>query len=404
MVLFRMFINLMSYRWITLFIVVLIEGLSGLGRSASFSPFLKDIVADLSVTMVQISFAYGIANLCSGIALPYIGKAYDRWPVADFLRVFIIGFGGAFITLGLLAYIKPLPLFSIILMTCAFIVIRMGVQTYMLTVRCMVGSWFVNRKEFAIGITTFLLASIASLMPWLSVQAHKHVVWYHFWLVFGICWVVCMSFLVKWVRKPDAPLIKKAVQSVSTDRTFLTKPAFWIVVMALFFKAFQNTGFAFHLIPICQEYGTSKEQVTRMLALTPLFTVTTVFIMERFRRAPAVALFLLMDVALLKTTPYITHSYGIVLFGVLCGIYWGIRQIIAYVVVPKLFGVQCIGAVNGWISAAVCLGSATGPYFMARIHAVHSYHLAIVILQAISIVLLFIWILFRHCFDEQKAE
>ena len=53
----------MSYRWITLLIVVLIEGLSGLGRSASFSPFLKDIVADLSVTMVQISFAYGIVRL-----------------------------------------------------------------------------------------------------------------------------------------------------------------------------------------------------------------------------------------------------------------------------------------------------------------------------------------------------
>ena len=396
--------NLMSYRWITLLIVVLIEGLSGLGRSASFSPFLKDIVADLSVTMVQISFAYGIANLCSGIALPYIGKAYDRCSVTGFLRVFIVGFGGAFMTLGLLAYIKPSPLFSILLMTGAFIVIRMGVQTYMLTVRCMVGAWFVNRRGFATGITTFLLASIASLMPWLSVQVHKHVIWYHFWLVFGICWVVCMSCLVKWVRKPDTPLPKKVIQSVSTDRVFLTKPAFWIIVTALFFKAFQNTGFAFHLVPICQEYGTSKEQVTRMLALTPLFTITTVFVMERFRRAPAVALFLLLDLALLTIIPYITHSYGIVLFGVLCGVYWGIRQIIAYIVIPKLFGVQCIGAVNGWISASVCLGSATGPYFMARIHAVHSYHLAIVTLQVISIVLLFIWILFRRCFDEQKAN
>ncbi|MBR1843736.1 MAG: MFS transporter [Opitutales bacterium] len=193
-----------NYGWVVLFITVLLEGLSGFGRTASFSPFLKDVCRDLAVTSAQISFIYGLANLLTGIALPYIGRWYDRYPTKYFLRVFVTLFGSAFIGMSALKIIAAPPFLNLFILFCAFVAIRMSVQSYMLTGRCMVAAWFKENRGFATGLTCLLLASVASSMPHLNLRLSRFFAWQHVWLTVGIFWLCIMLFLVRWIKKPPA--------------------------------------------------------------------------------------------------------------------------------------------------------------------------------------------------------
>ena len=555
-----------NYGWIVLVLTVLLEGLSGFGRTASFSPFLKDICHDLAVTSAQISLVYGLANLLTGIILPCIGRWYDRCSAKRFLRVFIILFGGSFIGMSALKVFSAPPFFNLFILFCGFAAIRLSVQSYMLTGRCMVAAWFTTHRGFATGLISLLLSSVASSMPRINLYLSHRFPWQRVWFFIGTLWLFVMFFLVHWIKKPPKEVSKaftndrncaenlygqrnsvepnakskssecsadiippnglvtneildicnkpndtnsgafhsndnketvdnffspiecnntveytndtsanfngqlhqrcgeykegtflhtasemhtsmtvfneqnRAVSSVNTpelftsnavasstktfsvgqqmhtengcdispreqfsnhtNQTFQTSCAFWLIMVMFFFKAFQMTALAFHLVPMCEAFGARAEDVTLCLMTTPVVTVLTTFIMGHFFEKIGVKnsllLFLLLDVSLLYSFQYIANGIVLCAYGLTAGAYWGMRQIVAYMVLPQLFGTKSIGAVNGWASACLCLGSATGPYMFAKCHEGHSYLLALNICQWIAVALLLVCFLLKN--------
>lgn len=471
-----------NYGWVVLFITVLLEGLSGFGRTASFSPFLKTVCRDLAITSAQISFIYGLANLLTGIALPHIGRWYDRYPTKYFLRVFVTLFGGAFICMSALKTLSAPPLFNLFALFCAFVAIRMSVQSYMLTVRCMVAAWFKENRGFATGLTCLLLASIASSMPHLNLRLSRFFAWQHVWLTVGIFWLCVMFFAVRWIKKPpavekndfdysckpknaddldaghkinenfdisqkntpenfekSANFAKKTTRSPfaslpssakispfdtsthaansrtispesaaeDTVETFKSSPALWLIMMMLFFKAFQMTALAFHLVPMCEAFGARAENVTLCLMGTPVVTILTTFVAGHFFEKIGIRntlfLFLLLDISLLYSFQYIANNFILCMYGLTAGAYWGMRQILAYMVLPRLFGTKHIGTVNGWASACLCLGSATGPYFFAKCHEAHSYLFALNLCQGFAVLLLLICLVLQKHFKPRET-
>jgi predicted MFS family arabinose efflux permease len=468
-----------NYGWVVLVITVLLEGLSGFGRTASFSPFLKDVCRDLAVTSAQISFIYGLANLLTGIALPYIGRWYDRCPTKIFLRAFVTLFGSAFIGMSALKTLSAPPLFNLFALFCAFVAIRISVQSYMLTVRCMVAAWFKENRGFATGLNCLLLASVASSMPHLNLRLSRFFAWQHVWLTVGIFWLCVMFFAVRWIKKPPAvekndfdysdkpknadnlntehktdeisavpheiapenfeksanfaqkttpspfaPLLssdKASSSDISTHagsqwnasssesasaETFKTSPTLWLIMAMLFFKAFQMTALAFHLVPMCEAFGARAENVTLCLMGTPVITIFTTFIAGHFFEKIGIRntlfLFLLLDISLLYSFQYIANNFILCMYGLTAGAYWGMRQILAYMVLPRLFGTKFIGTINGRASACLCLGSATGPYFFAKCHEAHSYLFALNLCQGFAVLLLLICLVLQKHFKPKE--
>ena len=471
-----------NYGWVVLFITVLLEGLSGFGRTASFSPFLKDVCRDLAVTSAQISFIYGLANLLTGIALPHIGRWYDRRPTKIFLRAFVTLFGGAFIGMSTLKIIAAPPFFNLFILFCAFVAIRISVQSYMLTGRCMVAAWFKENRGFATGLNCLLLASVASSMPHLNLRLSRFFAWQHVWLTVGIFWLCVMLFVVRWIKKPPAvekndfdysgkpenadkldaehrtdensaafsentpenfeesanfaqnatpspfsppPSPAKTFSfdasthaensrstfsseppSKDTEQTFKHSPALWLIMTMLFFKAFQMTALAFHLIPLCEAFGARAENVTLCLMGTPVITILTTFVAGHFFEKIGVRntlfLFLLLDISLLYSFQYIANNFILCLYGLTAGAYWGMRQILAYMVLPRLFGTKFIGTINGRASACLCLGSATGPYVFAKCHEAHSYLLALNLCQWFAVLLLLTCLVLQKHFKPKE--
>ncbi|MBR1843735.1 MAG: MFS transporter [Opitutales bacterium] len=189
-------------------------------------------------------------------------------------------------------------------------------------------------------------------------------------------------------------------------KTFKSSPALWLIMAMLFFKAFQMTALAFHLVPMCEAFGARAENVTLCLMGTPVVTILTTFVAGHFFEKIGIRntlfLFLLLDISLLYSFQYIANNFILCLYGLTAGAYWGMRQILAYMVLPRLFGTKHIGTVNGRASACLCLGSATGPYFFAKCHEAHSYFFALNLCQGFAVLLLFVCLILQKHFKPRE--
>ncbi|MGX8717256.1 MAG: MFS transporter [bacterium] len=387
----------MNRGWFVLMVITLFEGLAGFGRTTALSPFLKDLCHDLSLTTAQIGGAYTLANLFAGFFLPKIGLSYDNKGPAKFMRLYVCLFGGAFIMLSMMNFLELHAFFNFCLFALGFTVIRASVHAYAVVGRSTIAVWFDKNRGIATAISCFILSTIASSVPWLNFQMHKYYEWFQVWLVLGVLWVVLLPWLCIFIKKPAGIVTEQKTPIKRRVRgDFSKKPVFWIIMTALFLKAFQNTGVAFHLIPMCEDFGANPELVTQCLILVSVITNVMTFFcgyfFEKIGSKYSLFLFLILDCFYLFCLKNIAHPYALWGFVFFAGCYWGMNQIVSYMVLPNIFGTKHIGTINGWASSCMCLGSSLGPFVIGLFT---SYRMALVTLMGVANALLVIGFLFR---------
>ena len=390
----------MNLGWFILLVITLIEGFAGFGRTTALSPFLKDLCHDLSLTTAQISGAYTLANLFAGFFLPKIGHSYDHKSPVSFMRFYVCLFGGAFIVLSMLKFRDLHAFFNFCLFALGFAAIRASVHAYAVVGRSTTAVWFDKNRGIAAATSCFILSTIASAVPWMNFQIHKHYEWFQLWLVIGVFWIILLIGTCNFIKKPAhcETQSKTAKQKVRGD--FIKKPVFWIIMAALFLKAFQNTGVAFHLIPMCEDFGANPELVVKSLILVSIITNVITFLcgyfFNKIGSKYSLFLFLMLDCFYLLCLKNIASPYALWGFVFFAGCYWGMNQIVTYMVLPNIFGTKYIGTVNGWASSCMCLGSSLGPFIIGLMKDVSSYNLALISLMVAANGLLIIGLLLRN--------
>ena len=384
----------MNYGWIVLMLITLIEACSGFGRTSSLSPYVNDLCIDLDLTRSQLSGAYTLANLFAGFLLPFIGKFYDKCTTPNFLRIHIAIFGSAFFILSMLPYLQVGAFGNFLVFLLCFSGIRSSVHAYGVVGHSMIATWFAQKRGFATGITCLVLSTIASSMPWVNLQLHQIFHWQHIWLTVGICWFCLVFPICGFIKKPkQASYItkKETPLEFNSIKQFLKQPIFWLILVALFFRAAQNTGIAFHLIPICEELGAPSQQVTFCFMIISIFSILTTFTfghcLDKLGVQWSLMIFLLADFIFLFALRFIGHSgtiYFYILFG---GLYWGLAQVVTYMIIPKIFGVKRIGTINGCASASTCLGSSLGPLILGLIKDYSTYALGLSCFVCVALIL-----------------
>jgi|GEM_PF-3182660 len=373
----------MNYGWIVLGIITLFEGLSGFGRTSALSPFLKDLCHDLDLSNAQISVAYALANLFAGLALPYIGQTYDRCKTANFLRIYILVFSGAFIGMSMLKFMQFNNFVNFCIFLFGFGCIRTAVHAYTVAGRSTAAVWFDKKRGLATSLSCFLLSTIASFMPWMNYKLHEKYEWYHVWLVVGLIWGTITIWLCNFIKDPQNKKILKVAPKAenNSNHGFIKQPIFWLIMLALFFKEFQNTGIAFHLIPMSEEFGAKAEAITLSFIFISIVNSTITFVFGHFFEKIGVKLilllFLIFDCCFLFCLKGAASTPLLCCFVLFCGFYWSLNQIVIYLVIPKIFGKKYIGKIQGYASAFACLGSSCGPFFMGLIKASSSYQNAL---------------------------
>lgn len=384
----------MNYGWIILGIITLFEGLSGFGRTSALSPFLKDLSHDLDLSIFQISIAYSLANLFAGLVLPYVGQSYDRCKTANFLRIYIIVFSGMFIALSMLKFMQFNSFINFCIFLLGFWGIRTAVHAYTVAGRSTTALWFDKKRGLATALSCFLLSTIASFMPWINYKLHEKYEWYQVWIVVGIIWGTVTFWFCNFIKDPKN---RKAIKTVSTtenneQNNFIKRPIFWLIMLAIFFKEFQNTGIAFHLIPMSEAFGSKPEIITLCFIFISIVNSTVTFVFGHFFEKISVRLilllFLIFDCCFLFCFKGAASTPLLCCFVVFCGTYWALNQIVNYLVIPKIFGTKSIGKLQGYASSFACLGSSSGPFMIGLIKATSSYQNALTFCIITSIILL----------------
>ena len=381
--------------WSVLLVVTLLEGLSGLGRTAAFSPFLNDLCRDLSLSRTQISAAYALAHLATMFVLPSIGRLFDRASFPKFLSIFTLLFGISFVGMSGLGIIGTTPLVSLFVLWFGTFGIRMALHSYSIAGRSTIALWFPKKRGVAMGIYTLFTTLIGSAVPSIAYHLHQHFTWAGVWVTIGLLWI-WMLLLCPCSAKPppqNIPTVSSPLPSSSEKKATCQPMVFYFVMMTLFFKALQNTGITLHWMPMCRQFGADAEKVSFGFMPIAVVSITTTFIFGHFFKkitpVTVLLLFLSADLGMLCAAKAIAATVGVYGFILFTGLYYGLNNVVATLVLPVLFGVRKIGALHGWAYAFVSFGSSVGSFYFGWMSDRASYQTALsVCMVAVCVLIL----------------
>jgi hypothetical protein len=358
------------------------EALSAFGRTSAFSPFLEQLGKDLHVSQNTISASYTLANLTAGLLLPCIGKLFDGLPGYLFSSLLVIAFGMSFIILGHCREISILLGVSCPLMLwMGFSSIRTCIRGFEVLDRSMVAIWFDKQRKWATSLACLILAVIASAIPWIVYKLNQRYTWQALWMLQGSYFILILLPFCLFIKKKHAPIRKQPprLSRLLKDRdfNFLKTYAFWIFTAILFLQALQNTGLAFHLVPICKELKVNPESILKSIMGISVLSIIISFIasdfFDKWGPKQLFACFCLSNLLWGVSVLFLSCKLSQYAFIVGCGFSWGMNHSLMYMTWPYVFGTQNIGTINGFVSAFVCLGSSLGPLFFSCLKSLYSY-------------------------------
>lgn len=368
-----------------------------MGLSCGVGVFTDVLIENFNLTRQQVSLAYLIGTLASGLALPHAGRMLDRWGMRKgaFLAAFFLGLSLLYFSqadhltrvLGGMLRAETAAAFGIVLL--GFFFIRywgQGVLT--LASRNMAGKWFNRYRGIAIGFSSVTVSITFSASPSLLNLLVETLGWRGAWMVLGLGIGLGVASFI-WFFFRDNPeecdlqmdgrdpipaeqetnedlIIYRDYQRSEALRTY----AFWIFTVGFAWHALLFTAYAFHVVDIGRFAGIERQEMFLLFFYAAFISVITnlgagwlstyirlrnLLILQNLSLgAFALAFAYLESLLLLKVIVVIAIGIG--------GGLWGNLNSIVY---PRFFGRQHVGAISGFAMSAIVVASALGPYLFS---------------------------------------
>ena len=259
--------------------------------------------------------------------------------------------------------------------------------------RSTIALWFSKKRGVAMGIYTLFTTLIGSAVPSIAWHLHQHFTWAGVWVTIGLLWMWMLALCPFAVKPPPQNVPTVALPSSSEKKATYQPTVFYFVMTTLFFKAFQNTGITLHLMPMCREFGADAGKVSFGFMPIAVVSITTTFIFGHFfkKMTPATVLLLFLgaDLGMLCAAKSLSATVGVYGFILFTGLYYGLNNVVATLVLPVLFGVRKIGALHGWAYAFVSFGSSVGSFYFVWMSDCASYQTALTLCMVAVFVLMF---------------
>ncbi|NED99449.1 MFS transporter [Phytoactinopolyspora halotolerans] len=355
------------------------------------------MIADLGVSRSAISTAYLIGTLCGAVAMPWVGRALDRFGVRRTMAVIGAVFGAVLIALSAVTEIVGL--------TAGFAGIRMAGQGALgLTATTATALWFAKKRGFATGIVSAVGAIGISMTPLVMegfIASHS---WRTAWLVEGVAiWLVVIPIALLGMRDRPAQLgqipdgarkpedgDRAHVEWGATLAHTVRSPYFWVVTAGVAACGLLSTAVNFHQISLLGERGlTPGEAAGNFLWQTIamlLATLATGALVDRAHPRWLILAAMALLTGGLVLGAYVTPGLTAVAFGALLGAAGGSMRVLEAATFPRYFGTAHLGSIRG-IVVSVSVGStAFGPLIYATAHDwTGSYSDVLVVTAAIPV-------------------
>lgn len=408
------------YGWITLIAGIIGVLMSIPGQTMGVSVFTDHLIRDLPVDRVQLSTAYMIGTVMSGLIITYAGALYDR------LGARVIAMGAGFMLGVMLFYLSNIEglirsftgifpsvddyKISVALLVFGFFGIRFfGQGVLTMTSRNMVMKWFDKRRGFANGLLGVFTAFGFSYSPRILQKIISGNGWDVTWVILGaFIGIIFVVFAFVFFRDnpsdagmiSDGKIIKPKNKGFKStpDRDYSLREAistysFWIFNLNITLIALFFTAFTFHVESIFDYNGMDSE--TAFSIFLPSSVVAACVHMGGSWLSDYVKLkyILIFSYAAILLSGYglLTLSPGAGLYPLILGngIVIGTFNILIAVTWPRFYGLKNLGIISGFVMSWSVVGSALGPFlFSLSERYMNSYHPVVIFISSITAVLL----------------
>ncbi|WP_219420018.1 MFS transporter [Pseudonocardia nigra] len=344
------------------------------GQTAAVSVFIDPLVAELGVSRAAVSTAYLIGTLAGAAALPYVGRAMDRYGARPVLLAVGAVFGAVLVGLSAVT--------GLVGLTAGFVGIRFAGQGALTLVATTLVAYHVQRRlGTAIGLVTAVGSAGISLVP---IGLEALIAEHGFrtaWFAQGIAvWVLIVPIALLGVprRRPVAdPAPSGADEPAPPPRgpgraVILRTPMFWVLAGGIGVLSMVGTALTFHQVDVLGERGlTSAEAAATFLPQTVAGLSCTLLIgmlLDRISPRPVMVGSMLVLIVALVAGGFIGPGWGALLYGVSLGAAGNSFRTVEAAALPRYFGTDSIGEIRGIVHAVAVAASAVGPVLLALGH------------------------------------
>ncbi len=359
--------------------------MSAPGQSYSVSAFKKPMQDALGISETNVSFAYSVATIVSGLILPWTGRMVDRFGARVVLPTAAALLG---ISCFVMSYVTNVPMLYV-----GFTLIRcLGQGAMWLVGTWIVGEWFLRKRGFATAVSGLGSSLSVMLFPVLNLYLIKQYGWQPTWRILGL--IVAVSIVVPAILflrnrpediglhpdgidpddgvektcKADTTAIQPTEESW-TMREVLLDATYWKLLSVGVCTGMIGTGLVFHQETIFAQRGISKDLAMWLISIQALVGTVSAFwagsLTDRYPAEKLLGIAMLMfsiSIAIIYALP---HWSFVFVFALLNGLNGAVQRTAGTVVWVNYYGRQNQGVIRGGAMSAMILAAAAGPLPLA---------------------------------------
>ncbi|MGJ3251519.1 MAG: MFS transporter [Elainellaceae cyanobacterium] len=410
------------YGWIILIVCTIGIIMSIPGQTVGVSVFTDPLIQATGLSRLQLSNAYLIGTLSSGLLLPLGGRLLDRWGARAIAFISSLWLAATLCYLSLgdrltvaltqLLSLESGSVIALILLITGFTSLRFSGQGMLTMVsRTTLGKWFDQRRGFVSGVSGIFVSFGFACAPLLLSMLIDGFGWRNAWFFLAalvgvgmgaIAWLfyrdnpeVCglqMDGLIRNTQNQenaeavpssrpssksehdDANRRNSPLRRYSTPRDFtrseaLRTLAFWAVTLALSTQALTVTGITFHIVDIGTATGLSRTQTVAIFLPIAIFSTLTGYLIgiasDRTHLKVLFIGMMLFEATGIACAVNLGDIWfrGLAVVGL--GVSGGCFGTLSAVALPRYFGRSHLGAISGIQMMSMVIASALGPSLLA---------------------------------------
>jgi len=339
---------------------------SSIGQSFFIGLFNSNIRQELNISNAEFGSIYGIATLCSSLALIWVGKKIDDLKLVNYslLVVIFLSFAALFFS-----FVN-----GIILLAMGIFFLRLSGQGLMAHTASVSTSRFFNQSRGkALSYIWVGMSFGEFLLPIIIVYLLTFIYWRNLWQGFSIVIILLLPIFayltVKKIsifsrEKKNGDNDNKVIDSIKswTRSEVLKDLKFYTILPAMLASSFIITGIVINQTFIIESKDWGKFAMAQSFMIYSIFTVATLFfsgfLVDKFTSRK---IFPLLNVPLLISLIVLAifdHSYTAFVFMGFMGISNGLTNVLMSSFWAEIYGVNYLGSIKALTGSLMVFSTA----------------------------------------------
>ena len=337
---------------------------SCIGQSFFIGLFNSNIREELNITHGEFGTIYGIATLCSSIAIIWAGKKIDDLKLVTYSILVTIFL---FIAALFFSFIN-----GIFILTIGIFFLRMSGQGLMAhTASTAVSRFFEKTRGKALSYIWFGMSLGEFLLPILVVYLLSFIYWRDLWILISIVVLFVLPlfsfFTVRDINISSREKIynnKKRFKLIKSwsRKEVLKDFKFYTMLPALLAPAFIITGIVINQSFIIESKGWGEFTIAKAFMFYSVFTVLTLFLsgllVDKFTSRKMLPILNLPLLFSLITLMVLKHHYSAFIFMGLLGATNGLTNVLLSSLWAEIYGVKYLGSIKALTGSLMVFSTA----------------------------------------------